>query len=353
MKSAFKMCLRSEVGTGKERTGMSRKRIALVSVPLVFSVGLMVSADQQPSATQPQPQAQQPPEGGRGRGGGGFGGGIAPLPFDDRTGFESMFNGASLNPGEQQAQAAAAKRAAERAAEEAKAKASGQPLEAGRGRGRGRGGFGDGPPISRFQDWDGDPRYWRVEGGVIVGETKEKFGGPNTFLIWRGATPGDFELKVEVKMNSTNSGIQYRSRMIPPNQGQSAGEPGHAWRLAGYQMDMDFGNRYPGILYEEGGRAFLAERGTATYIAPDGTKHRIGQLKTAEELAASFKPGEWNQFHLIARGNTLIHIVNGLLTAVCVDDDLKGRSMAGLIGFQLHSGPPMKLEIRNPAIKLK
>jgi hypothetical protein len=26
--------------------------------------------------------------------------------------------------------------------------------------------------------------------------------------------------------------------------------------------------------------------------------------------------------------------------------------MAGLIGFQLHAGPPMKLEIRNVAIKL-
>ena len=90
-----------------------------------------------------------------------------------------------------------------------------------------------------------------------------------------------------------------------------------------------------------------------TYIAPDGTKHLIGQLQTADELRASFKPGDWNQFHLIARGNTLIHIVNGMVTAVCVDDDLKGRSMAGLIGLQLHTGDPMKLEVRNPAIKLK
>ena len=282
---------------------------------------------------------------------------IAPLPFDDRTGFESMFNGTSLNPGDLQARAEAAKRAAERAAEEAKAKASGQPVEGGRGRGgRGRGGRGGGggPEISRFQDWDGDPKFWRVENGVIVGEsTQEKVVGPNTFLIWRGGTPGDFELKVEVRMNSTNSGIQYRSRMIPANQGRSPDEPGHAWRLAGYQMDMDFANRYPGILYEEGGRGFLAERGTATYIAPDGTKALIAQLKTADELKASFKPGEWNQFHLIARGNTLIHIVNGLVTAVCIDDDLKGRSMAGLIGFQLHTGPPMKLELRNPAIKLR
>ena len=99
--------------------------------------------------------------------------------------------------------------------------------------------------------------------------------------------------------------------------------------------------------------AKAAERGKITYIAADGTKSTIGQLESAEALAATFKPGEWNQFHLIARGNTLVHIVNGHVTAVCIDDDLKNRSMGGLIGVQLHAGPPMKLELRNVAIKLK
>ena len=323
-------------------------RLPLVAASIVMCAGLSAAPGQQAGG---QPAAGQ--QGGRGGRGGG-GPRIAPLPFDNRTGFESMFNGTSLNPGEQQARAEAVKRAAERAAEEAKAKASGQPLESGRGRGgRGRGG-GDGPEISRFQDWDGDPKFWRVENGVIVGEsTPEKVVDPNTFLIWRGGTPGDFELKVEIRMNSTNSGIQYRSRMVAANQGRQPKEPGHVWRLAGYQMDMDFENRYPGGLYEEGGRMFLAERGTITYIGPDGSKGVIGQLKSVDELKASFKPGAWNQFHLIAHGNTLIHIVNGQVNAVCIDDDLKGRSLAGLIGFQLHSGDPMKLELRNPAIKLR
>ena len=107
-----------------------------------------------------------------------------------------------------------------------------------------------------------------MENGVIVGEsTPDKTVGPNTFLIWKGGTPGDFELKVEIKMNSTNSGIQYRSKMLPPNDGQAEGNPGHAWRLGGYQMDLDFNNQYPGQLYEEAGRGFLAERGTITYIS--------------------------------------------------------------------------------------
>ena len=282
------------------------------------------------TARQQTAPAGQPPPGGRGGRGGGFV--VAPVPFEDRTGFESMFNGTSLNPGEQQMQSAM------------------QGDESG---GRGRGGRGS-AQVSRFQDWDGDPKFWRAENGTIVGEsTTQNVVGPNTFLIWRGGTPGDFELKAEVRMNSTNSGIQYRSRMLPPNQGLRPDQTGHAWRLAGYQMDMDFANEYPGLLYEEAGRAFLAPRGTVSYIAPDGTKGTIGTLKSLDELKASFKPGDWNQFHLIARGNTLIHIINGQTTAVCIDDDLKGRSMAGLIGFQLHAGPPMKLEIRNVAIKLR
>jgi hypothetical protein len=261
---------------------------------------------------------------------------VAPLPFEDRTGFESLFNGTSLNPGEQQ--------------QEAAQKAAASQPSAGAGRGRG---FGGGSQVSRFQDWDGDPTFWRVENGMIVGEsTPEKVVGPNTVLIWRGGAPGDFELKAEIKLTAGNSGIQYRSRLLPSGQGPG-GAPGHQWRLAGYQMDLDFENQYPGHLYEEAGRGFLTDRGTVSYIAPDGTKGMIAELKTADELKASFKPGDWNQFHLIARGNTLIHIVNGLVTAVCVDDDLKGRSMAGLIGIQLHTGPPMKLELRNIAIKLK
>jgi len=76
-------------------------------------------------------------------------------------------------------------------------------------------------------------------------------------------------------------------------------------------------------------------------------------VEPAEAVAALFKPNDWNQFHIIARGATLIHIMNGHVSAIFVDDDLKARAMAGLIGFQMHVGPPMKLEIRNVAIKLR
>jgi hypothetical protein len=55
--------------------------------------------------------------------------------------------------------------------------------------------------------------------------------------------------------------------------------------------------------------------------------------------------------HLIARGNTLIQILNGAVTSVVIDDDTKGRSLGGLIGFQIHVGQPMKIEFRNVWLK--
>jgi Domain of Unknown Function (DUF1080) len=192
-------------------------------------------------------------------------------------------------------------------------------------------------------NWDGDPSHWRAENGELIGETTtENPLKVNTFAIWRGGRPKDFELKVEYKMNATNSGVQYRSVELPEIA---------RWVLKGYQADIDFDNRYTGQLYEERGRGFLALRGQATYI-PDGQKPRIiGNLESADALKAFIKVNDWNQFHVIARGNTLVHILNGHVTTVVVDDDTKNRADSGLLGFQLHMGPPMKAEFRNIWLK--
>ena len=194
-----------------------------------------------------------------------------------------------------------------------------------------------------LKGWDGDTNYWRAENGVLIGETTaEKPLKANTFLIWRGGQTKDFELKLEYRMNATNSGIQYRSVEVP-----DAGK----WVLKGYQADIDFDNRWTGQLYEEKGRQFLALRGQSTYIG-DGVKPRvIGTIGSADALKAAIKVNDWNQVHIIARGNLLMHIVNGQLMSVVVDDDTKGRAMSGLLGFQIHVGAPMKVEFRNIYLK--
>ena len=46
--------------------------------------------------------------------------------------------------------------------------------------------------------WEGDPTYWRVEEGSLVGEiTPQTLIKSNTFIIWRGGRPKDFELKLD------------------------------------------------------------------------------------------------------------------------------------------------------------
>jgi hypothetical protein len=107
------------------------------------------------------------------------------------------------------------------------------------------------------------------------------------------------------------------------------------------------------MIYEErGSRGFLAPRGVASYIDADSVKKTIGQLeRNADELKAIIKPGDWNDVHVIARGATIVNIVNGHVTALLVDDDPKNRAMKGLIGLQIHTGPPMKIEFRNIALK--
>src|SRR5215204_5701312 len=57
--------------------------------------------------------------------------------------------------------------------------------------------------------WEGDTTYWRVEGGNLMGEvTPTTLLKSNTFIVWKGGTPADFELKVEFRIaEAGNSGI--------------------------------------------------------------------------------------------------------------------------------------------------
>jgi hypothetical protein len=188
-------------------------------------------------------------------------------------------------------------------------------------------------------NWDGDATFWRAEDGAIVGEsTPEKVLKQNTFVIWRGGTTKDFELKLEFKMTGGNSGVQYRSTPL-----KDVGP----YVLKGYQADMDAKVQYTGMLYEERGRGFLAERGRVTRIVSAKERKLIGTPGEGDELRALIHAEGWNQLHIIARGTTVMHIINGRVMSVCIDDDAEGRIPEGLLGLQLHVGPPMKVEFRN------
>jgi hypothetical protein len=194
-----------------------------------------------------------------------------------------------------------------------------------------------------LKGWEGDPKYWRVENGNLVGEvTPETLLKQNSFIIWRGGVTKDFELKVEYRVTERgNSGINYRSVEVPGQQ--------HV--LRGYQADIEGGERWSGQNYEERGRTFLALRGQMTYIAEGKRPQIIASLGDSKELLARVKREDWNEYHLIIRGNVLIHILNGQVMSHVIDDDTTNRRFEGLLGVQVHVGPPMKIEYRNFRIK--
>jgi hypothetical protein len=185
--------------------------------------------------------------------------------------------------------------------------------------------------------WDGDPAYWRVENGAIVGETKP--GGipkQNTFLIWRNGMPGDFDLHTEYRITGGNSGIQYRSVELPDIR----------WAMKGYQADIDAEQKYTGQIYEERGRGFLALRGQSAAIETGHKPVILGTLGSDAELKGAIHAPGWNDYEIIARGNVMVQILNGRVMSMLVDDDTENRKANGLIGIQLHAGEPMKIEVR-------
>jgi len=195
--------------------------------------------------------------------------------------------------------------------------------------------------------WDCDPAFWRATNGEIVGETaKAHQPEQNTFCIWKGGAPGDFELRLQYKLTGAtgNSGIQYRSVELPSVA---------KWVMKGYQADIDGAQQYTGQVYEERGRGFLALRGQISNALDGGVVGTIGATGTAAELRRLIKDNDWNELDIVARGNTLVQMMNGRAMSVVVDDDAANRRMDGEIGIQLHKlDDGMKIEVRNIRIRV-
>jgi hypothetical protein len=194
--------------------------------------------------------------------------------------------------------------------------------------------------------WDCDPDFWRVADGVMVGETTaEHQPKQNIFCIWKGGSPGDFDLKLQYKLTGVtgNSGVQYRSVELPEVA---------KWVMKGYQADIDGKQVYTGQIYEERGRAFLTLRGQIAYVGDGKKVGSIGTTGSDAELKALIKENDWNDLEIIARGNTIIQMLNGRVMCVLVDDDRANRKISGEIGIQLHkTTAAMKIETRNIRIK--
>ncbi len=191
--------------------------------------------------------------------------------------------------------------------------------------------------------WDGDPVYWRVEDGAMVGEiTPDKILKRNSFIIWRGGEVEDFELKLQYRITSQgNSGIGYRCVEMD----------GERWLLQGAQADLEGGDNWSGIHYEERARTILALRGQKVVIDP-GARPRVVELfAPTEELQRKIRKDDWNDYHVLARGGRMVHTINGQIMSEVFDHDSTLGRRRGLLGVQVHVGPPMKVEYRNIELK--
>ncbi len=188
--------------------------------------------------------------------------------------------------------------------------------------------------------WEGDSKLWSVRDGMIVGKTSDADPLPyNKFLIWEGDPVENFSLTAMIRVvGENNSGIQYRSKRLP-----DLGE----YVVGGYQMDIHPSQEYHGMLYEEKGRGISAKRGMKVVITPEGEKMNVGSVGAGGELVW----GEWHKYAVEARGNQLVHKVDGEVTAKIFDHDAAGRALGGLIAFQVHKGNPMEVHIKEVWLK--
>lgn len=211
-----------------------------------------------------------------------------------------------------------------------------------------------------LENWVGDPSIWHVENGAIVGEsTKEKPSG-NSYISYHGMIAKDFDLKLEIKVEyGGGSGIQYRSRTGLPWRRARPGDlsVNLDWMMTGPQADFWFpvnpnAFAYTGQFYSENTPlGIVAWRGQVVNSVPGRAPRLVGNIADRSALGGYIRINDWNQYLIMARGGTFIHVINGQLMAVLVDDDSQSsNNLPGMIGIEIE-GAPCKVSVRNIWIK--
>ena len=190
--------------------------------------------------------------------------------------------------------------------------------------------------------WEGVPGAWEVSDGAIrcTGQAE----GKKNWLIWRGGEPDDFELRMEFRFTSGNSGVQVRSHELE-------GDP--AFQVQGYQVEVAEA-KVMGLwhhsLAPEKYRSHLATAGQQVVIAKSGEK-TVKEFADPLEIQANCKDGDWNELVIVAKGNRLVQRINGVKFAELTDQDEKYAMRKGLIALQDH-GKGTVAEFRKIRLKV-
>ncbi|TWU34229.1 3-keto-disaccharide hydrolase [Novipirellula artificiosorum] len=172
--------------------------------------------------------------------------------------------------------------------------------------------------------WEGNAYWFRVEDEAIVaGRLDEKI--PHNEFLCTTRPFGDFELRLEAKLigDVKNAGVQFRTKRIPGDT-----------EVAGYQADMGELGGKPiwGALYDESRRRkFLVE------VSPELEKKIV-------------KQDGWNEIRVRCEGPRIQIFINGTQTVDYTEAD-PGIPQTGVIGLQIHSGPPTEAWYRKLRIR--
>jgi hypothetical protein len=157
--------------------------------------------------------------------------------------------------------------------------------------------------------WQGDTRVFRVQDGALVGGSLAGPVARNEFLCLEGEL-ADFELRLKFKLlgAGANAGIQIRSRRIPDHH-----------EMIGYQADL--GDGWWGCLYDE------SRRNKVLAGPPDDVRGKI------------VRRDDWNEYRIRCQGRRIQLWINGTQTVDYTEPDAS-LEQTGLIGLQIHGGPP-------------
>ena len=238
----------------------------------------------------------------------------------------------------------------------------GQPGQAGQRGGRGGGLNFTQPDTLDFNDhkgyvsifdgktlkgWDGNTKFWHVEDGAIVGESTPTNPSGNNYIVYRDLEAKDFTLKFRVKVDGNGgTGIQYRSKTgipwlarINPTVIANNGPVNLDWMMTGPQADFWPSQPWTGQFYSENTpMRILAWRSQVVEGYGAQSKRLMGYVGDSKELAKYISANDWNDYTVIARGPVCIHIINGHVMAVMIDDDpTSSNNWSGYIGIEIEA----------------
>ena len=172
--------------------------------------------------------------------------------------------------------------------------------------------------------WEGDPNWWRVADGALTGgSTTEKV--PRNFFLATTRSFQNFDLRLKLKLTGVpntgmiNSGVQIRSLRVPADT-----------EMSGYQVDA--GDKWWGKLYDESRRNKV-----------------IADSPNSAAVTASIRPGDWNDYRILAEGPRIRSWINGVPALDYTETD-PAIALDGKIALQIHSGGIALVQVKDVTV---